>query len=173
MNWVDVTIVTALAVGGVLGLFWGFIRQVAATFGLVLAIFLAGANYKALAALLHSDSGGGLIADPNVANLVAFVAIVIGVSLAVGFVASVVRTTLGLLFLGWLDHVLGAVLGVVQMALLMAVIIIGATLFHVPGLTDAIQASALAPLIAQPLSFITNWLPPEFGIVRFLWNWNH
>jgi membrane protein required for colicin V production len=172
MNWVDVTIVTAIVVSGVLGLFWGLLRQVAATFGLIVAIFLAGANYKALAGFLHPAEGGGLIQDENMANIVAFVIIVVGVSLAVGVVASILRTLLGLLFLGWLDHLLGAALGILQMLLLLSVITIVATVFPVPGLSDAINNSALAPTLARPLSFIVDWLPPEFGVVRYLLNWN-
>ena len=170
MNWVDVTILTAIIVSTLLGLFWGLLRQVAATFGLVLAIFLAGGNYKAVAGFLHPAEGGGLIADPNMANIVAFVLIVIGVSLAIGIVASVLRTVLGLLFLGWIDNLLGAVLGLFQMLLLMAVITFVATVFYVPGLSDAIHTSVLAPFIARPFSFVLDWLPPEFGLVRYLLN---
>jgi membrane protein required for colicin V production len=103
---------------------------------------------------------------------VAFVIIVVGVSLAVGVVASILRTVLGLLFLGWLDHLLGAALGILQMLLLLSVITIVATVFPVPGLSDAINNSALAPTLARPLSFIVDWLPPEFGVVRYLLNWN-
>ncbi|HET7079263.1 MAG TPA: CvpA family protein [Chloroflexia bacterium] len=170
MNWVDVTILTAIVVSALLGLFWGLIRQIAATFGLILAIFLAGANYKAVAAFLHPPQGGGLIADENLANIIAFVLILVGVSLAVGIVASVLRTALGLLFLGWADHLLGALLGVFQMLLLMAVIIMVATLFPVPGLSDAVRQSTLAPAVARPFTFVLDWLPPEFGLLRFLLN---
>jgi membrane protein required for colicin V production len=170
MSWVDVTIVTALIVSAVLGLFWGLIRQVAATFGLILGIVLAGAYYKNVSGFLHPDTGGGLIGDPNVANLLAFVLILVGVSLGIGIIASVLRTVLGLLFLGWLDHLLGALLGVFQMALLMAVVIFVATMFPVGGLSDAIRASSLAPFVAQVFSFALAWLPPEFNTVRLLLN---
>ncbi|MGI8588836.1 MAG: CvpA family protein [Chloroflexia bacterium] len=165
-NWVDVTIVTAVVVSAVLGLYWGLIRQVAATFGLILAIFLAGSQYRNLAGILHQPDGTGLIADENLANILAFVLIVVGVSLAVGTVASVLRTMLGLLFLGWADHLLGAVLGVAQMLLLMAVVIIVADAFPVPNLSDGVQNSTLAPLVARPFSFVVDWLPPEFWQVK-------
>ncbi len=171
MNWVDVTILTALITGTGLGLFWGLLRQIASTFGLVLAIFLAGNWYKGVAGFLYND-GSGLINSENMANIVAFALIVVGVSLTIGIVVSILRTVLGLLFLGWLDHLLGALLGLVQMLLLLAVIIIAATVFPVPGLSDAVQQSNLAPLVAQPLSFIVDWLPPEFQAFRFLANFN-
>jgi len=171
MNWVDVTILTAIIAGTGLGLFWGLLRQIASTFGLVLAIFLAGTWYKGVAGFLYND-GNGLINSANMANIVAFVLIVVGVSLSIGIVVSILRTVLGLLFLGWLDHLLGAVLGLVQMLLLLAVIIIAATVFPVPGLSEAVQQSSLAPSVAQPLSFIVDWLPPEFQAFRFLMNFN-
>ena len=63
-------------------------------------------------------------------------------------------------------------LGILQMLLLLSVITIVATVFPVPGLSDAINNSALAPTLARPLSFIVDWLPPEFGVVRYLLNWN-
>jgi len=123
-----------------------------------------------VAAFLHPPAGGGLVADENLANVVAFVLIVIGVSLAIGAVASLLRTVLGLLFLGWADHLLGALLGIAQMVLLMGVITIVATVFPVPGLSDAVRESTLAPLLTRPLAFVVDWLPPEFGIARFLFN---
>jgi membrane protein required for colicin V production len=171
VNWIDVTILTAIIASTLLGLYWGLLRQLAATFGLILAIFLAGTLYKGFAAFLYSD-GTGLIQTENTANIVAFVLIVIGISLSIGVGVSIIRTMLGLLFLGWIDHLLGAVLGLVQMLLLMAVIIIAATVFPVPGLSDTVRESALAPFVAQPFSFIVDWLPPEFQAFRFLMNFN-
>ncbi|HMA35286.1 MAG TPA: CvpA family protein [Chloroflexia bacterium] len=172
MNWIDVTILTAIITSTVLGVFWGLIRQVAATFGLILAILLAGSFYKNVAGFLHPPTGGGLIGDENMANIVAFVLIVVGVSLGIGIVASTLRTVLGLLFLGWADHLLGSVLGLFQMSLLLAVIIIVATAFPVPGLSDAVRESHLAPFVARPFAFVIDWLPPEFSIVRILLGWN-
>src|SRR3954452_9061400 len=109
MNWVDVTILTALIVSLLLGLYWGLIRQIAATFGLLASIWLAGHFYQNVANFLHPPEGGGLIGDPNMAKIVAFVGIVIVVSVVIGTISGILRTILNLIFLGWLDHIAGAV----------------------------------------------------------------
>ena len=166
MSWVDVTILTALVVSVLLGLYWGLIRQVASTLGLIAAIWLAGQHYQDLAAVLHPPEGGGLIADPNMANIVAFALIAIGVSLAVGVVAGILRTVLNLIFLGWLDHLLGAVLGGVQMLLLIEILLVVATVFPVPDLSDAVRQSTLAGIMLQPLyNVVWGLLPPEIHVL--------
>lgn len=171
MNWVDVTILTAITVSLLLGLYWGLIRQLAATFGLILAILLAGRFYEGLGAILSPPQGGGLIQDPAAAKIVAFVAIVIGVSVLIGIISGIVRTALNLIFLGWLDHLLGALLGVAQMLILMEAILVVATVIRVPNLSDAIDNSAVAGVLLRPLSFVVDLLPPEFQIIRVLKGW--
>lgn len=171
MNWVDVTILTAITVSLILGLYWGLIRQLAATFGLILAILLAGRFYEGVGAFLSPPDGSGLIKDPATAQIVAFAGIVIGVSLAIGIVSGIIRTVLNLIFLGWLDHLLGALLGVIQMLILIEVILVVATVIRVPNLSDTIDNSALAQVLLRPLSFVVDLLPPEFKIIRILKGW--
>ena len=161
MNWVDVTIITALLVSAGLGLYWGLIRQLAATFGLIVSIWLAGQLYEGLAAFLSPPDGGGLIGDPNTARIVAFAGIVVGVSLLIGVISGIIRTVLNLIFLGWLDHLLGAVLGVVQMLLLIEVLLLIASVFPVPNLSDTVASSGAAGVLLRPLSFVIGLLPPD------------
>ena len=171
MNWVDVTILTALTVSLILGLYWGLIRQLAATFGLILAILLAGRFYEQLAGFLSPPDGSGWIKDSSTAKIVAFVAIVIGVSVLIGVVSGIIRTALNLIFLGWLDHVLGALLGVAQMLILIEVILVVASVIRVPNLSDAVDSSTLAGILLRPLSFVVDLLPPEFKVIRILKGW--
>jgi membrane protein required for colicin V production len=171
MNWVDVTILTALTVSLLLGLYWGLIRQLAATFGLILAILLAGRFYEGVAGVLSPADGGGLIKDPATAQIVAFAGIAIGVSLAIGIISGIIRTVLNLIFLGWVDHLLGALLGVAQMLILIEAILVVATVIRVPNLSDTIDSSSLAGFLLRPLSFVVDLLPPEFKIIRVLKGW--
>lgn len=168
MNAVDVIILTAVIASTVLGLFWGLLRQLASTFGLVIAIMMAGRFYEQLAGVLYRPEGGGLIDNQNMANIVAFAVIAIGVSLGIGIVVSVVRIVLNLLFLGWLDHLLGALFGAFQMLILIEVVLLAATLFPVPNLSEAVSQSSIAQAMIQPLSFVLDWLPPEWQILRFM-----
>ena len=172
MNWVDVTILTAIIASLLMGLYWGLIRQVAATLGLVLSIWVAGRFYQNVADFLHPPSGGGLIGDANMAKIVAYVGIVIVVSVGIGTVSGILRAVLNLIFLGWLDHLLGAVLGVIQMLLLMEVFLVVATVLYVPGLSDTVRSSQLAGIMLRPLfALIEPLLPPEFQFLKILQGW--
>ena len=172
MNWVDVTILTAIITSLLLGLYWGLIRQVAATFGLFLSIWVAGQFYEGVANFLHPPEGGGLIGDPNMAKIVAYVGIVIVISVLIGAVSGIVRAVLNLIFLGWLDHVLGAALGVIQMLLLLEVFLVAANVFYVPGLSDAVRSSPLAETMVRPLfALVEPLLPPELLFLKLLRGW--
>src|SRR4051794_8557632 len=104
MNLIDIIILASLSVGVLAGFFWGLIRQVIAVVGLVGGLIVAGKYYADLAAFLHGRDGHGLVADDNWAHIIAFVGILLLVSLAVGVVGSVLRVVARLLFLGWLDR---------------------------------------------------------------------
>jgi membrane protein required for colicin V production len=76
---------------------------------------------------------------------------------------------LNLIFLGWLDHLLGAVLGFVQMLLLLEAILLVAWFFPVPNLSDNVHTSALAMAMLRPLSgLIEPLLPPEFQLLKLI-----
>lgn len=162
MNAIDLIILASIALSVVMGFFWGLIRQVIALVGLVGGLILAGQFYKGVAEFLHGSNGKGLIADENWANIVAFVGIMILFSLALGIVGSVVRMVAKLLFLGWLDRVLGAVLGLlISLTLTMAVVIV-ATVFPVPGLSDGVRESQVAKMLSGYIPVVLAMMPSEF-----------
>jgi membrane protein required for colicin V production len=167
MNWVDIAILATLISSTLMGLFWGIIRQAISIVGLVGGIFFAGRLYEPVAEFLHGD-GGGLVADPNWARIIAFGAIVVGFSLVLGIVGSVLRVAANLLFLGWLDHALGALLGLVTSLMLMMALIVVATVFPVPNVSEAVRESQVARLLSGFIPLVLAMLPPEFGIFREL-----
>lgn len=168
MNWVDITILTTLAASTLTGLFWGLIRQVMSIVGLVGGIYLAGRFYEQVASVLHPSEGGGLVADANWAKIIAFGLIVIGVSLIAGVVGSVLRLVSNLLLLGWLDHLLGGVLGLMNSVLLVSALLAVATVFPVPNVSQAVKESQVAHLVGNFTPVVLNLLPPEFLIFRNL-----
>ena len=145
-----------------MGLFWGLIRQVIAVVGLVGGLMAAGLYYDDVAGFLHGSDGGGLVADENWARIIAFVGILVLVSLLAGAAGSVLRLVSRLLFLGWLDRLLGGLLGlVIALTLTMAVVVV-ATVFPVPGLSDAVRDSEVARWFGGYVPVILTMLPPEF-----------
>ncbi len=94
------------------------------------------------------------------ALVIAFILIMLSVSAAASLLASLLRNFMGLLFLGWLDHAIGAILGIVQGALLCAAILLVAQVFPDASWQPALQQSSLAPLlIATAGALITPLLP--------------
>jgi membrane protein required for colicin V production len=162
MNWVDITIISTLVTSTLTGLFWGLIRQVIAIFGLVGGIMIAGRFYAPVSEFLHGKDGGGLVADANWARIIAFVGIVILFSLALGAAGSVLRVVAKLLFLGWLDHILGALLGFLMAITLVMSMLVVATVFPVPGLSDSVRTSQVAHWFSGYVPVVLSMLPPEF-----------
>jgi membrane protein required for colicin V production len=162
MNWVDITIITLLVISTLMGAFWGLIRQIIALFGLIGGIMIAGRFYQPVSEFLHGKDGGGLIADANWARIIAFVGILIVFSLALGAVGSVLRVVAKVLFLGWLDHLLGGLLGLLMALTLIMAVLVVATVFPVPGLSDTVRTSQVAHWFSGYVPVVLSMLPPEF-----------
>lgn len=171
MNWVDVAILASVLSSTLAGVFWGLIRQAVSVVGLVGGIFFAGRLYDPIAKFLHPEGGGGLVADPNWARIIAFGIVVIGFSMVLGIVGSVLRFAANLLFLGWLDHALGGLLGLVTSLMLVMSLLTVATVFPVPNVSQAIKDSVLANWLGGFVPIVLAMLPPEFGTFRTMMGW--
>ncbi|MFL5733726.1 MAG: CvpA family protein [Chloroflexia bacterium] len=171
MNWVDIAILGIVVSSVLLGLFWGLIRQVVSVLGLAAGIFFAGRLYQPIADFLHPEEGGGLVADPNWARIIAFGGVVIGFSLLIGIAGSILRFAANLLFLGGLDHLLGGLMGLVTSVSLVMAMLVVATVFPVPNLSQAIRDSVVAHWLGVFVPVIVAMLPPEFGTFRQMAGW--
>ena len=162
MNAIDIIILATLALSLIMGFFWGLIRQVIALVGLAGGLILAGQYYAGAADFLHGSDGKGLVADENWARIIAFVGIMILFSLLLGIVGSTLRLVARLLFLGWLDRLLGAVLGLLIALTLTTSMVIVATVFPVPGLSDGVRDSQVAQMLSGYIPVVLAMLPQEF-----------
>lgn len=142
-----------------LGLYWGLIRQVLAVVGLVVGVIVAGRTSPEVTIWLSS-----FWPDPITAGAVAFFGILFLVSAIASLVASVLRVFIGLLFLGWLDHVLGALLGLIQATLAGAIMLMAMVTFPLPLWSDAVVTSVLAGRLLQIAAPVSNLLPDLFGL---------
>lgn len=142
MNNLDYIILIGGGIFVLLGIYWGLIRQVLAIVGLVVGVAVAGRYGPDAAAWLSS-----FIADPVLAGAIGFLGVLLLVSALASLVASVLRLFVGLLFLGWLDHLLGGLLGLVQAGLAAAILLIAMVAFPLELWSDAVASSTLA----QPL----------------------
>ena len=158
MNWLDLIIVIAIAIFAFLGLRMGIIKAVLSLAGLIVGVVLAGRYYAPFSEQLT------FISSDNVAKIVAFAIILIGVMVVARVVAGLLKRLVSMLMLGWVDRVGGAIFGLVLGATLCGALL--AIWIKYLGMADAIADSALAFLLLDRLPMVLALLPGEFDGVR-------
>jgi len=159
MNSVDTIIVVVVLLFGTLGIYWGFLRQVLATVGLIAGIAFASRYGVGVAEALSS-----FVTNDLLARLLGFVIVLVGISAIVSLLASLLRRFVGLLFLGWLDHLVGGLLGVIQGLMVCTVFVLVAVTFQLSLWAPALAESAFAPPLVQMFGFLMPLLPASFHI---------
>ncbi len=156
MSILDIIVIGIVISFTLVSALWGVVRQMIALAGLVLGIFLAGALNAPLAGAL------GFINNPSVAKGIAFVFVVVVISGLASLVASILYFVTGLLFLGLLDHMLGAVLGFFQGVLALGVFFVAMLTIFPEWTTQQLGQSFLANQLIGALTTLTLVLaPPE------------
>jgi membrane protein required for colicin V production len=160
MNAFDLGIILTLLVSGALGIYWGIIRQVLSIVGFVTGI-VAGGRYGTLAA----DALSSFIAERVATEVLGFLLVFMLVSAGVSLLASLLHRFVGLLFLGWLDHLIGGLAGLVQGALLCAVFVLAAAAVPNERWSPVLAESRAAPIVASLAGgFLLPWLPDELDM---------
>lgn len=158
MNWLDIVIIMVIAVFTFLGLRTGLIRAVLSLAGLIVGIVLAGRYYVTFSEQLS------FISQANVAKIVAFIIILVGVLIIARVLAWLLKRITSLLMLGWVNRIGGAVFGLVLGALFCAALL--ATWIKYMGIVDTIVDSRLAIVLLDQLPMVLTLLPEEFDAIR-------
>ena len=158
MNWLDIVILVIIASGTFLGLKRGLIKAVLSLAGLTAGIILAGQYYAPLAEQLTS------IPQANVAGVIAFAIILIATLVITGVLARFLGWVAAKVMLGWVNHLVGAVIGFVLGAISCSMLL--ATWVQFFGIADIILESSLAVLLLDRLPAVLVLLPDEFGAMR-------
>jgi membrane protein required for colicin V production len=106
VNIVDGVVVAVLLGGAALGFYWGVVRNLLALLGLVVGVLLSARLGPVVADWLTSITVNDHVADTFGVALVVF-----AFGALSSLVGSALRLYVGLLCLGKLDHILGALLG--------------------------------------------------------------
>lgn len=159
MSRIDIIIVIVVLLSGALGIYWGFIRQVLSLAGLIAGLVFA-SRYGASVA----DALSSFIANDTLARVLGFGIVLIGVSAAVSLMASLLRRFVGLLFLGWLDHLAGGLLGLLQGLILCTIFVLAAATFPLALWAPSIADSQFAPALVRGFSFLLPLLPASFHV---------
>jgi len=158
MNWLDIAIIVILGVSVLSGLKVGIIRAVLSFVGLAAGVIMAGRLYTDLAPKL------AFIQQENIARIAAFAIILIGVMIVAGIAASVLKSVVSAITLGWVDHLVGAVFGLVMGILFTGAILAAwVSLFSASG---PIANSSLAAFLLDKFPLALALLPDKFSKIR-------
>lgn len=138
MSLLDWIIVVIMVVSVLSAARSGLVVEVCSLGGAVLGLVLACWNYQRLLPWLDH-----WIYPASLTKIVAFLIIAIGTMIAAGILGRIVRWSLRMVGLGWLDRLAGAAFGVVKGAVLILIMIVAITAFA--PTSSILQGSRFAP----------------------------
>jgi len=142
MDWVDWIIITVVALATFGGMVQGFFRSFFGLAGLVGGFLAAVWNYSRLGKVFFP-----VVQSETIANAIAFLTIVVLVTLAGAVVGGILQKAFRWAGLGCLDTVLGAVLGLLQGAAAVMVFVLVTVAFF-PG-TAWLNEAKIPPMLFQ------------------------
>jgi membrane protein required for colicin V production len=154
MNPLDWLLAVLLAYSVARAAMRGFFQEAFALGGLVLGFLFACWFYLGLAGHL-----AGLIATPSLAQLGAFLLILIATMIVAGLVGRLLRRTASAIGLGLVDRLFGAVFGLLRGMLLGVALLLAVTAFLPTG--HWLQESKLAPYFLGAAHAVSFGMPSE------------
>jgi membrane protein required for colicin V production len=147
MNWLTIVIIVVVAGLGIAGLRQGLIRTVFGIAGLIGGIFLAGRYYDELASRIFPSSAYW-------GNVAAYAIIAVATLVVAGVIGWLLAKLVNFAALGWVDKLVGGVLGVVIGGLLCAAVLAIAVTVY-PDLQATIDQSIIARFLVGgfPLAY--------------------
>ena len=161
MQTIDIIIAVLLVIGLIGGLRDGLVKQVAGLAGLIGGLLLGRAFYMPLGEWMASV----LSISDEAARITAFILILVIVPLLFSLVGWLVSKLLKAICLGWINRLLGGLVGVLKFALLAGVLITGVELFDKHGAIvseDKKEASIFYYPIYDATSFFFDGIKEEF-----------
>ena len=162
MQTIDIIICVLLVIGLISGLRDGLVKQVASLAGLICGLLLGRAFYMPVGGWLATTFS----ISSEAAHIAAFILILIIVPLLFSLVGWLVSKLLHAICLGWINRLLGGLVGMLKFALLAGVIITGIEFFdkHDTFIAkEKKEASVLYYPIYDVTSVFFNGVKEEFG----------
>lgn len=155
MNVLDVVIIGLVGVCFIHGAFRGLIKEVSSIIGIVAGFYAAFRYYPLLADLISP-----WFAEANIARLLSFVLIFLGIFFLVTLLGVFIRKGLAVASLGWVDQAAGFVFGFLKGILLVAVLLFALTSF-LPAESRLLKDSRLAPHTMQIAEGLVKLIPAD------------
>jgi membrane protein required for colicin V production len=159
MNWVDIIIVVVVSVATFSSLRTGFLRQALSLIGVVVGFYAALTHHTTVARPFESLTGSA-----GLANIVAFVLILVGVWWAFGMLAALVRSALKSWGLAWTDNFMGMVTGLLAGLFFSVCFLLLFIRIPITAVQNSVQGSTLAGLIFQILPHLRRLLPSDLSV---------
>ena len=154
MHWIDIVIVIVIGGFGFLGWKNGLIKWVATFAGAIVGIVLAGRYYEAGTDFFPVDT--------EFDDILAF-AIIFGITLIIfWFVASLIKKILNLLLLGWIDRLIGTLIGLIVAAFSVSAIVSITLIIPIESIRSTLAESNLIEPLLEATSIIHILLPTQF-----------
>jgi membrane protein required for colicin V production len=157
VNGFDIVLLVLACVLVLVGMVKGLVRILIGIAALVFAFALAARYHRPLA-----DRMGGMEIGAEPAMLISWVLIFIGVMLAGGVIAFLVRRLLKAAMLSWADRLAGAALGLVA-ATLAAGLLVLPVIAYSPGGERVLRGSVLAPYVTVVADLATTLVPDDLS----------
>jgi len=158
MNLLDIVIIVVIAISAFIGLRIGLIKAVLSLAGLIVGVILAGHYYAPL-----SEQLSDIIPQANVAEIVAFAIILVGIMVIASVLASLLKWAASVIMLGWVNRAGGAFLGLVLAAIFCSALLAIWVKFFGSGL---VTEAFLASVLLDKFPLILGLLPSEFDAIR-------
>ncbi len=175
MNWVDILIIIAAALGAFTGWRMGLLGAIFNVIGIIVGIWVASHFSQAIAGWI---AGQG--ASDAIATVLAYVVIVVGLFIAAQIAKSLTKKALSLVFLGWVDTAGSILVGLLFGAFLAGGLILGlarlssdlpttgapGTLVEMSGFRAGLQTSLVKSKLTGVIIDTTKTIPGGvFGLV--------
>jgi membrane protein required for colicin V production len=154
MNWLDLVIIVLMAVFTISGLASGLIKTAFSLAGVIIGVTLAA----------HFNNWATFISNENTAHIVAFIIVLLAVMIVATIAGAIVSKIIKMVLLGWLDHLLGAVLGFI-----LGGFIIGGLLtiwIKYGGNVSTFTGSSLATFLLNKFPVALGLFPSEFSSIK-------
>lgn len=153
MNYLDIAIIIILGASVIYSVIKGFIRDAFSLLAVILGIVAALFFYPTGAQML-----AGLITNPQIANIAAFAAIFLAVSIVVSLLGMLVSKMIKTADLSFYDRVAGGAFGLVKGYIIVAVLVIVVTTLF-PAST---RSSKITPYVVRSIRVVTDILPVDY-----------
>jgi membrane protein required for colicin V production len=158
MYWLDTVILGVLALGGLWGMFAGFLWQLSRIMTVALAAYCT---------ILCNERATTLVqqhllpeAPALVCQVTAYILVFLLVALAMFLLTTLLHRLILKVELQWLNRVLGTLFGVAKTGLIVGLILYG--LAGIPGPEEAIGQSRLAQPLVAAVKLAANLLPSAY-----------